>query len=104
MLVSQWCHLPSQVLGERHSLGLDARVEKDENSDDWILQIACKRFARRVFVDERRFSVDDNYFHLDPLLPRRIRLTRRQDAADGSKPAGVVVALNGVDFFSFGST
>lgn len=99
--VAQAFHIASQQLGERGDIGFDAALTRD--GDAWHLTLRCDRFARRVFIDDRRFRPSDNYFHLDPTTPRRIRLTPRRGTKADTTPSGEIHALNARDVARYGA-
>jgi beta-mannosidase len=99
--IAQAFHVPSMKLGFRGDIGLVAGLARD--GEAWHLTLSADRFARRVFIDDRAFRPSDNYFHLDPELPRRIRLTPRQGTAATATPSGEIHALNARDVARYGA-
>lgn len=99
-LISQAFHLPSLALGDRRELGLKASTERVGN--DWFLVVKAQAFARRVAIDDRKFRPEDNYFNLDPLAPRRIRLAPRKGTDEKESPSGEIMALNGKSILYYG--
>jgi beta-mannosidase len=72
-------------------LGMEARVEED--GQGWLLELATSRLAQSVHIEDAHFRGEEEWFHLAPGAPRRLRLVPRDDA--GASPDGAVHALNG---------
>lgn len=86
----QACHFPLGPYAPPEDVGLRARTLHADGA--WWLEVTTSRMARFVHIDDRTHRPQDNYFHLPPGQPRRIRLLPR--AADAACPEGSVSALN----------
>ncbi|SUA99467.1 Uncharacterised protein [Pannonibacter phragmitetus] len=74
-------------------LGLTVAVERCEDGS-WVLEVTASRFAESLHVEDPCFIAEDNWFHLSPGEPRRIRLRRRASAPGDAAPRGLVSAVN----------
>jgi beta-mannosidase len=99
--LSRAFHLPSSMVRDPVSTGLRGELTR-AGDGQWLLDIACDRFARCVQISDRHFRPDDNYFNLDPRGARRIRLTPRSWAVVDAVPGGEVTALNATDLMIYG--
>lgn len=73
-----------------HQLG----AELMHDADGWLLEVSTDGFAQSVQVQVEGFEADDDWFHLSPDEPRRIRL-RPQPGFEDRRPKGFVRSLNG---------
>ena len=71
--------------------GLQAAVVQD--ADGWWLKAEADRFALCVHLQDPHWSAADDWFHLPPGQPRRIRL-HPYDLAPPGPPQGWLCALN----------
>ncbi|WP_430513561.1 glycosyl hydrolase 2 galactose-binding domain-containing protein [Pannonibacter phragmitetus] len=91
--LSEAFHFPAGRNLPQQDLGLAVAVQQDEDNG-WALEIAVDRFAESLHVEDPCFIAQDNWFHLAPAEPRRIRLRRKASAPADAKPSGVVSAVN----------
>lgn len=91
-VIAEAFHLTKGDISARAAHPLKAGIERD--GADWFLTVTSPSFARRVTIDDRKFRPEDNYFHLDPAAPRRIRLVARNAADAEKEPAGEITALD----------
>ena len=87
-LISEAFHFPNGRLFQTASLDLRATLTQD--ADAWVLALTTRALAQHVCIRADGFVPDDNWFHLSPLQPRRIRLV----SCGGSAPSGDVTATN----------
>lgn len=90
-------HFPLGRGHERHHCGLAAQLERE--GDDWSLVLSTRRFAQSVEIVDHGWRPEQNWFHLAPGEPRRVRLRSR--AGVGGAPAGEVRAVNAIDRASY---
>lgn len=90
-------HFPLGRGHERHRLGLAAALERD--GEGWNLILSTQRFAQSVEIVDPHWRPEQNWFHLTPGEPRRVRLLRRAGAEAG--PAGEVTAVNATERVSY---
>jgi beta-mannosidase len=83
-------HWPLGRTLARKRTGLTARVEKV--GDAWDLVVTCDEAVTSVVVSDDNFTAADG-FHMAP-GEKRLRLTRRPEAAPDAKPEGHVRALD----------
>ncbi len=89
-LLSQAIHVPGATrLLPREDIGMTVAVRP--TNDGWRLTIAVRRFAQYVRVRHSGCRADDQWFHVSPLRPRDIQLSR---AGATLAPDGEVLALN----------
>ncbi|WP_293810431.1 glycoside hydrolase family 2 protein [uncultured Bosea sp.] len=90
-------HFPLGRGHEQHRLGLAATLERD--GEGWNLVLSTQRFAQSVEIVDPHWRPVQNWFHLAPGEPRRIRLLRR--AGIEAAPAGEVTAVNATEQVSY---
>lgn len=86
----QACHFPLGPYAPPENIELQARPIQADGV--WWLEVASGSVARFVHIDDRNYRPEDNYFHLPPGPPRRVRLWPR--SPDSAFPEGCVSALN----------
>jgi beta-mannosidase len=86
----QACHFPLGPYVPPEDIDLQARTLADDGM--WWLEVTTASVARFVHIEDRTYRPEDNYFHLPPGRPRRIRLLPRTLGA--GVPEGRVSALN----------
>ena len=99
-ILSRQCHFPLGVDGERHELGLAARLVETAGVPQLLVSTA--RFAAFVEIDCDNFRPADNWFHLGAGETRLVDLKRL--ALVNGAGRGTVRAVNGLDAVSFGQT
>jgi beta-mannosidase len=82
-------------------LGLRA-TPRHTDDDGWVLEVSTQRHAQSVHIIDRHFRPDDDFFDLNPMAPRRIRLVRRNPSAIDVSPHGEILALNSSSVVRFG--
>ncbi|MCM2294730.1 glycoside hydrolase family 2 protein [Allorhizobium sp. BGMRC 0089] len=87
-LVSQAFHFPQGRSSALYDGQISARLE--ENDSGWSLLLSAERLAQSVNIRLDHGRADDDFFHLSPLAPRRVRLL-----SEGQKPSGEVVTASG---------
>ncbi len=98
-MLAQHFHFPLGRGVERHDVGLVAELISREVVHE--LTLCCQRLAQSIQIISPGFQSDDNWFHLAPGVPRKLRLV-----AEGTgefPPRGSVIALNGINPVEFGS-
>jgi beta-mannosidase len=91
-VLSEAFHFPEREMTQRHDLGLEVRLERDEHGE-WELVMHAKRLARWVHVVDPHYRARDEWFHLAPGVERRIGLVARERNTSHT-PQGEVRALN----------
>ncbi len=86
----QACYFPLGPYLSPGKVDLQARALLEDGI--WWLELATQTVARFVHIDDRTHRPQDNYFHLPPGPPRRVRLLPRGKSA--GSPEGMVGALN----------
>lgn len=92
-ILSESFHLPRRDLGKA-DLGLQAEIGQEDNG--LFITVSTRRFAQYVHFKSPAYVAQDDWFHLAPGHPRRVRLQPRHDAV-ASDPAlcgGLLTALN----------
>ncbi|WP_220433150.1 glycoside hydrolase family 2 protein, partial [Raoultella terrigena] len=74
--LSEAFHFPAGRNLPPQDLGLTVAVERCEDGS-WALEVTASRFAESLHVEDPCFIAEDNWFHLAPGAPRRVRLRRR---------------------------
>ena len=100
-LIAQAFHFPLGRGGAREPLGLTAVLDRDRTG--WTIVVGVEQFAQSIHVEDEAFRTDDDWLHLPPGEPRRLRLIPRLSGVD-QKPAGFVRALNSADVVRYGGT
>ncbi|MEH0076498.1 glycosyl hydrolase 2 galactose-binding domain-containing protein [Pannonibacter anstelovis] len=95
-LLSEAFHFPAGRNLPPQDLGLTVAVERCEDGS-WALEVTSSRFAESLHVEDPCFIAEDNWFHLAPGAPRRIRLRRRASAPADAAPRGLVSAVNALE-------
>ncbi len=92
--LSQAAHLPDRRADALPQAGL--QVEVVRGAGHWWLEISAARFARWVHIEDRVLQPSQDWFHLAPGEPVRIRLLHEggHTSQPGVMPAGKVWALN----------
>uniref|UniRef100_A0A9E7ZGW9 Glycoside hydrolase family 2 protein n=1 Tax=Bosea sp. NBC_00436 TaxID=2969620 RepID=A0A9E7ZGW9_9HYPH len=90
-------HFPLGRGHERHQLGLAAALERD--GEGWSLVLSTQRFAQSVEIVDPHWRPEQNWFHLAPGEPRRVRLLRRTGVE--AVPAGEVTAVTATERVSY---
>jgi beta-mannosidase len=80
-------HFPLGRAAVRHPALLEAKLE--EEAGGFVLALSTNVFAQNVEIEVQGFDLQDNWFHLSPDRPRRIRLTGE------GRPSGQVRLANG---------
>lgn len=88
-VLSEAFHFPCG-LSAMPEAGVKVRVE--ERDGTWWLLLDAAVAARFVHIVDENFRADDDWFHISPLRPRRIRLVPRNRHA--TRPKGQVLAIN----------
>ncbi|HVB89706.1 MAG TPA: glycoside hydrolase family 2 protein, partial [Beijerinckiaceae bacterium] len=96
-LLAEAFHFPLGRGHDRQTLGLEVALHHDPSG--WSLTLSARRFAQSVHIDDPAFRGEDDWFHLPPGEPRRVRLIAR--GAGASAPRGEVRAANGLDRVGF---
>ena len=96
-VLSEACHFPLGRALPIADLGLTVVLLSLDG--DWFLEIAAVRFAQAVHVVADGYQAEDDWFHLAPARPRRMRL--QPDSGWSASPGGVVMAINGAQAVSF---
>ena len=86
----QACYFPLGPYARPEKIDLQAQALHEEGA--WWLELATESLARFVHIDDRVYRPQDNYFHIPPGQPRRVRLLPREPGA--GVPQGRVSALN----------
>jgi len=86
----QACHFPLGPYAPPENIDLQVRSLHEDGN--WWLEVATERLARFIHIDDRSWRPEDNYFHLPPGQPRRIRMIPRKLGA--GVPEGCVSAMN----------
>ncbi len=74
-LLAEAFHFPQGLPAAPRDTGLS--VALGEDGEGWFLDLACERTALSLHVaDAAGFVPDDDWFHLAPARPRRLRLAR----------------------------
>ncbi|WID99174.1 glycoside hydrolase family 2 protein [Bosea vestrisii] len=92
-------HFPLGRGHERHQCGLVAQLERE--GENWSLVLSTQRFAQSVEIVDHGWRPEQNWFHLAPGEPRRIRLRQRPGVSVA--PTGAVRAVNATDCVSYAS-
>lgn len=90
-------HFPLGRGHERDQTGLAAKLERE--GDEWSLVLSTRRFAQSVEIIDPGWRPEQNWFHLAPGEPRRVRLRQRPGVSGA--PAGEVRAVNASDRASY---
>ena len=94
-------HAPCGRAPIQRELGLTAAPQRTDD-DGWLLEVSTQRHAQSVHIIDRHFRPDDDFFDLNPMTPRRIRLVPRNRSAGNVSPQGEMLALNGSSSVRFG--
>jgi beta-mannosidase len=86
----QACHFPLGPYAPPEDIDIQTRALYE--GDIWWLEITTKSLARFVHIDDHTHRPMENYFHLPPGSPRRVRLVPRTSVSE--IPEGSVSALN----------
>lgn len=90
-ILSEAFHFPQGFDPARLPLDLQADLAQGEEAD-WLLTLTANRTARFVHLDVDGFLPSDNWFHIAPGAPKRIRLVAEVES-DGT-PAGTLRAVS----------
>ncbi|HUZ66927.1 MAG TPA: glycoside hydrolase family 2 protein, partial [Beijerinckiaceae bacterium] len=74
-LLAEAFHFPLGRGHDRQTLGLEVALHHDPSG--WSLTLSARRFAQSVHIDDPAFRGEDDWFHLPPGEPRRVRLIAR---------------------------
>jgi beta-mannosidase len=91
-ILSEAFYFPCGYTGVVPETSLLASVEEEAGS--WLLQIRSERLARFVHIVDPCFRCEDDWFHLTPDRPRRIKLISLNSAPLTARPRGLIRALN----------
>lgn len=92
-VVAEAFHFPLGRAGALHPATLSATVGSDASG--WFLDIAASAFAQSVHLNVPGQLPADDWFHLAPDRPRRIRLARLPETDPAEAPTGEVRTLAG---------
>ncbi len=95
------CHFITPTVPEPpdlQELDLGLSVELAQDATGWFLLLSTQHLARCVQIEDETASPHDNFFHLSPFYPRKIRLS-----GDGLiPPRGRIRALNSRQSLTYG--
>jgi beta-mannosidase len=90
-LLAEDFHLPNGLRAPRVAdLSLEA-IASTIDDDTAQIQVRSRALARHVWIDVEGFEAEDQYFHVAPLIDRRVLLRRR---VPGAPLTGMIRAAN----------
>ncbi|MCB8878150.1 glycoside hydrolase family 2 protein [Acidisoma silvae] len=96
-ILSEAFHFPVGRALPPDDLGMQATIVGIDSC--WFIDIIAARFAQAVHIVADGYQADEDWFHLPPARPRRIRL--REKRGWHEPPSGLVIAINGTTTVSF---
>ncbi|KQV73103.1 glycoside hydrolase family 2 protein [Rhizobium sp. Root1220] len=72
-----------------------------QGSDGWVVDLSADRLAQSVHLEINGYRPEDDWFHLAPGAPKRIRLHRLPGTEDDDDPSGEVTSLGSSRSFTF---
>ncbi|SMD01902.1 glycoside hydrolase family 2 protein [Rhizobium sp. RU36D] len=98
-ILAEAFHFP---LGRSQALhAADLKVEVVESGRGWMIEIASDTLAQSVHVAADGYRASDDWFHLAPGAPKRVKLIPEGSATPTGKPSGTVTHLGSSKRFSF---
>lgn len=98
-LLAEAFHFP---LGRSQALHrAELKIDLLEGGSGWMIEIASETLAQSVHVSAEGYRASDDWFHLAPGSPKRLRLIPEISAARANKPTGTVTHLGSSKRFSF---
>ncbi len=78
-------HFPLGRARAFHAPGIVAAVVFEDGA--WFVDLDCERFAQSVHIEAEGFRAEDDWFHLAPGSPRRVKLIPREAGVVDRPPA-----------------
>lgn len=87
-VLTEAVHFPIGRSAARHPARIDHSVHQVD--DCWWVELSTGQFAQSVHLDFEHFRPQDDWFHLTPGRPKRIRLHARDETLRGQSPQGTL--------------
>lgn len=100
-LIADAFHFPSGFDRGRSDPGMRAAPERDANGN-WWLSLETDRFVRSLHISTEGFHAEENWFHLAPGMPRKVRLTADASGRGPQGPGGLIGGINARTVIRFG--